>query len=85
MTRREMNRVYWREVLIGHAGELKFDMFDVYGAWFPARDAATYQEFIKTLRDEKEDVYVTVEGSAGVLNRYRITAEPDDEINFKII
>jgi hypothetical protein len=78
--------VYWRDVLIGHAGDLKFDMFDHYGPWFPEEQSTTYQEFIKALRDETEVVYVILETPDGRLVRYRITAEPTEtEINFKSI
>jgi hypothetical protein len=73
-----LNKVYWRGVLIGHVGEIKYEMPNFYGRWFPQQVSA-YEDFRKMLGEDREVVYVTIERLSGEMWQVYVTAESDDD------
>ena len=50
---RDKTPIYWEQTLIGYVQDMKVDMFNWYGQWFP-ENAPITQKFLDTLNDVDE-------------------------------
>ena len=74
--------IFWTNEIIGYVHEMKVDMFDWYGKWFPENNLA-YQDFEAALH-QTDEIQVQIGLAKGTRGYVSSESFYEDEINIKV-